>query len=35
MDDRSYSHHRIHSMSDVVFECVIPYINDSRDRQSV
>ncbi|KAI3757864.1 hypothetical protein L6452_05407 [Arctium lappa] len=35
MEDRSYNHHRIHGMSDVAFECVIPYIHDSRDRQSV
>ncbi|KAK9050462.1 hypothetical protein SSX86_030568, partial [Deinandra increscens subsp. villosa] len=35
MEDRSPSHHRTHRMSDVVFECVIPYIHDSRDRQSV
>ncbi|CAH1430675.1 unnamed protein product [Lactuca virosa] len=35
MEDRSYNFHRIHGMSDVVFECVIPYIHDSRDRQSV
>ncbi|KAI3734946.1 hypothetical protein L6452_14428 [Arctium lappa] len=35
MEDRSYTFHRIHGMSDVVFECVIPYIHDGRDRQSV
>ncbi|KAK9063382.1 hypothetical protein SSX86_017252 [Deinandra increscens subsp. villosa] len=35
MEDRSPSHRRTHRMSDVVFECVIPYIHDSRDRQSV
>ncbi|XP_071705655.1 coronatine-insensitive protein 1-like [Rutidosis leptorrhynchoides] len=36
MDDRSYtSNQRIHGMSDVVFECVLAYIHDSRDRQSI
>lgn len=36
MDDRSYTNNqRIHGMSDVVFECVLAYINDSRDRQSI
>ncbi|KAI3793202.1 hypothetical protein L1987_35817 [Smallanthus sonchifolius] len=32
MEDRNQ---RIHGMSDVVFECVLPYIHDSRDRQSI
>nr|XP_043631179.1 coronatine-insensitive protein 1 [Erigeron canadensis] len=36
MDDRSYiANQRIHGMSDVVFECVLAYIHDSRDRQSI
>ncbi|XP_071685706.1 coronatine-insensitive protein 1-like [Rutidosis leptorrhynchoides] len=37
MEQRSYSNHRTNpnAPSDVVFECVIPYINDSRDRQSI
>lgn len=36
MDDhRSYSNQRFHGMSDVVFECVLAYIHDSRDRQSI
>ncbi|XP_024993691.1 coronatine-insensitive protein 1-like isoform X2 [Cynara cardunculus var. scolymus] len=35
MEDRSYTNQRIHGMSDVVFECVLSYINDSRDRQSI
>ncbi|KAF5800115.1 putative leucine-rich repeat domain superfamily [Helianthus annuus] len=26
---------RVHGMSDVVFECVLAYIDDSRDRQSI
>ncbi|KAK9061040.1 hypothetical protein SSX86_018220 [Deinandra increscens subsp. villosa] len=35
MEDRSYTNQRIHGMSDVVFECVLAYIHDSRDRQSI
>ncbi|KAJ0465960.1 putative leucine-rich repeat domain superfamily, transport inhibitor response 1 [Helianthus annuus] len=35
MDDRSFNNQRIHGMSDVVFECVLAYIHDSRDRQSI
>ncbi|XP_076948499.1 coronatine-insensitive protein 1-like [Bidens hawaiensis] len=30
-----YTSPRMHGMSDVVFECVLAYIHDSRDRQSV
>ena len=35
MDDRTPSNQRLHGMSDVVFECVLSYIHDSRDRQSI
>ncbi|KAI3721089.1 hypothetical protein L2E82_32093 [Cichorium intybus] len=35
MEDRNYTTHRVHGMSDVVFECVLSYIEDTRDRQSI
>ncbi|KAL4576170.1 hypothetical protein LXL04_012259 [Taraxacum kok-saghyz] len=37
MEDRNYSgqFQRFHGMSDIVFECVLSYIHDTRDRQSI
>lgn len=38
MEDRNYisqSSQRVHGMSDIVFECVLSYIHDTRDRQSI